>query len=131
MLKTSIADTYKYVFDDSVEVMYDAGGIKVVVKGLSDKSFFGPGLLVYIENNSDDNITVQCTNTSVNGFMIDAIFSCDIVAGKRAVDEITFLNNDLEENGIKDIEALEISLHIFDTDSWSTITDTDTITLTF
>ena len=35
----------------------------------SNISIMGPSLIVYIENNTDKNITVQSQDVSVNGFM--------------------------------------------------------------
>lgn len=131
-LKTSASDTYEYVFDDSGDSAYDGNGVKVVIKGLAeDSSIFGPSIIVYIENNSDKNITVQTRDVSINGFMVDAIFSSDVVINKRAVDDITFMSSELEENEITSIENVELSFHIFDTDSWDTLVDTDVITITF
>ncbi len=63
--------------------------------------------------------------------MVDPIFSCDIVAGKKAYDTITFLESELKDNGITDITELEIKFHIFDSDSWSSSHDTDAVTVTF
>ncbi len=132
-LKTSISDTYEYSFDDSGNSVYDGNGVKVVVKGLAeDSSIVGPGIIVYIENNSGKNITVQTRDVSINGFMVDSIFSPEVVAGKRAVDDITFMSTELEENGITSIESVELSFHIFNTDNiMDNITDTDVITITF
>lgn len=131
-LKTSAAEGYQYSFDDSGDVAYEGNGIKIVVKGLSeDDSIFGPGIVVYIENTSDKNITVQTRDVSINGFMIDGIFSSDVMAGKHAVDSITFMDSDLEENDITEITEVELSFHIFTMENWDTITDTDVITITF
>lgn len=59
-VETSAAATYTQTIDDSGEVFYDSDGIKIVGKGLSsDDSIFGPGLIIYIENNSDTDRTVQ------------------------------------------------------------------------
>lgn len=131
-LKTSIADTYEYPFDDSGSLAYDGNDIKIIVKGLTeDNSIFGPSVVVYIENNSDKDITIQTRDVSVNGFMVDAMFSSDVMSGKHAVDTITFLSSDLEENEITEIENIELSFHIFETTSWDTIVDTNTVTITF
>lgn len=131
-LKTSAADTYTYTFDDSGTLAYEGNGIKIIVKGLSDdESIFGPGIVVYIENNSDKDITVQTRNSSINGFMADTIFSADVTVGKHAVDAITIMSSDLEENAITEIETVELSFHLFDMNTWDTIADTDQITLTF
>ena len=131
-LKTSIADTYEYTFDDSGDVAYDADGIKIVIKGLSeDQSIFGPGIEVYLENNRGEGFTVQTRDVSVNGFMVDAMFSCNVMPGKKAVDTITFMDSQLEENEITGIEDVELSFHVFETNGWNTIVDTDTVSITF
>lgn len=130
-LKTSAADTYTYVYDDSGSLAYDGNNVKIIVKGATEDSILGPGITVYIENNGEQDITVQTRDISINGFMVDAIFSCDVCAGKRAVDSITFLSSDLEENEIAQIETVELSFHIFDASAWETIVDTDAVTITY
>ena len=131
-IKTSIADSYQYTYDDSGKVAYEGNGFKVVIKGLAeDESIFGPSIVVYIENTSKKDITVQVRNLSINGFMVEALFSCDVKVGKRAVDTITFLESDLEENEISSIEDVELSFHIFDLDEWETIVDTEVIKISF
>lgn len=132
VLETSAADGYEQTVDDSGTVFYDTDGIKIVGKGLStDDSIFGPGLIVYIENNTEKNITVQVRDTSVNGFMVDPSMSQDVVSGKKAISAVTFFSSDLEENGIEDITEIETSFHIFDMDSWDGIADTEAIVINF
>ena len=132
VLETSAADGYEQAVDDSGTLFYDTDGIKIVGKGLStDDSIFGPGLIVYIENNTEKNITVQVRDTSVNGFMVDPSMSQDVVSGKKAISAVTFFSSDLEENGIEDITEIETSFHIFDMDSWNGIADTEAILINF
>lgn len=131
-IKTSIADTFEYTYDDSGDLAYEGNGVKIVVKGLAeDTSIFGPSIVVYIENTGDKDVTVQTRDVSINGFMVDALFSCDVVAGKRAVDTITFMDSDLEENDITAIENVELSFHVFDMAEWETIVDTEVVNITF
>lgn len=131
-LKTSAFETYAYTYDDTGSLAYEGNGVRIVIKGLAkDDSFFGPSVVAYIENTSDRDITVQTKDVSVNGFMVDAMFSCDVLSGKHAVDGITFLSSDLEENEITEIENIELSFHIFETTGWDTIVDTDTVSITF
>lgn len=131
-IKTSAADTYEYTFDDSGNLAYEGNGIRIIIKGLSkDGSIFGPSIIVYIENNSDKNITVQTRNVSVNGFMVGAVFSSDVVIGKHTINDITFMSSDLEENEISEIENVELSFHIFETVGWDTIVDTDLVAISF
>ncbi len=131
-LKTSISDTYTYTYDDRGKVAYNADGIKVIIKGLAeDSSILGPSIVVYIENNTSGAFTVQTRDVSVNGFMIDGIFSCDVMPGKKAVDSITFMDFDIEENGITNIENVELSFHVFHTETWNSIVDTNVVKITF
>ena len=63
--------------------------------------------------------------------MVNATFSCEIAAGKRAVDAITFLESDLEKNGITAITDVELSFHIFDSETWNTTVDTGAIPVSY
>ena len=131
-LLTSIADNYAYSFDDSGELAYEGNDVRVVIKGLAENgSILGPGILAYVENNGSSDITAQVRNVSVNGFMVDPSYSCEVCAGKRALQNITFMKSQLEENGIEAIKDVELSFHVFDSDSWDTIVDTETVHLSF
>lgn len=131
-INTSAAEGYTQTYDDSGEVLAEVNGIKIVSKGLSEKdSFWGPGLIVYIENNSDQDITVQARDVSINGFMVDPSMSEDVVAGKRAITAVQFFDTDLEDNGIETISDLELYFTIFNQESWDEIANTDIINLSF
>jgi len=106
---TSAYPNHVQVYDDSGYTAYDKKGFKVVVKKISDNdSFWGSELSAYIENNSGYDATMQLRDVSVNGFMVDPIFSCNIVNGKKAYDNITFRKSEFEDNGIKDIDDIEL-----------------------
>ena len=129
-LTTNVTD-YVQKYDDSGEVIYDENGIKIVSKGIVEDEIWGPEVVLYIENNTDAAITVQPRDTSINGFMVDASMSSDITVGKKIVDEITFLTDDLDTNGITEIEELETAFAIFDMESWEDIITTGPITISF
>lgn len=133
ILKTSIADSYQQVHDTTGELVYDADGIKIIIKGLSEEEdLLDPEMIVYLENTGSKNIIVQTLDdVSVNGFMIHAVLSCKVNAGKRAIAGITFMESSLEENSIEKIESVEVSFTIIDADSGDTIAKTQTITITF
>lgn len=131
-VKTSATDGFEYIYDDSGTPVYEGNGVKIVAKGVSENdSIFGPGLVLYLHNSGDVSVTVQVRDVSVNGFMIDPMFSCELGAGKHAIDAVTFFESDLEENGITEITDLELYFHIFDTEEWETIADTDIVALSF
>lgn len=132
VLQTSADASFVQEYDDSGFVAYDGDGVKIVVKNLnSSDSFWGSDVYLYIENNANTDITVQARDVSINGFMVDPIFSCDIAAGKKAFDTITFMDSDLTDNNITDIMELELKFHIFDMNSWDGAIDTDIIKISF
>lgn len=128
-LTTSLAEEFSQTYDDSGEVLYDENGIKLIFKELdTDDSIFGPQIMIYTENNTEQTITIQARNTSVNGFMVDPSISTEITPGNKAVSGMTFMKSQLEENNITDFETVETSFHIFN-DNFGTIADTQPITI--
>lgn len=131
-ITTSADPSYVQTFDDSGFVALDKNDLKIVVQKLdSEDSFWGADIYVYIENNSSRDITVQLRDVSINGFMIDPIFSSDILPGKKAYDSITFFESDLTDNEINTIDELSLKFHVFDADSWDTIFDSEIVTISF
>ena len=131
-ITTSQAEGYTQAYDDSGDVLVDYKGIKIICKGLSDEdSFWGPGVILYIENNSNQGVTIQVRDVSVNGFMIDPTISEDVIPGKKAMSAIQFYSSQLEENDIDKIEDIEFYFTIIDLDTWDDVLDSDIITLHF
>lgn len=128
-LVTEGNEAYEQVYDDSGEVLYDSDDVKVVYKGFSEDSLMGPEFQVYAENKSDRDIVLQVGDASVNDFMMNAIFSVELPAGKRAFDGIAFLSSEIEENGIEQIQKAEVSFRVSDRDSWQMLDETDVIEL--
>lgn len=131
VLKTSAAEGYTYTYNQEGTMVYDDKNVKIVFKELGGDSILGPELVMYIHNAGDKSVTVQTREVSINGFMIDPIFSAEVGPGKHAVSGVTFMSSDLEENEIEKITDAEMSFHIFNTETWNTIADTDTVTLSF
>ncbi len=129
---TSADTSFVQTFDDSGIPVLDKDGIRIVIKKLdSTDSIWGAELYLFVENNSENDVTIQLRDTSINGFMIDPIFSCDVLSGKKAFDSITFFESNLQENDITEIEIIEFSVHIFDASGWNTIFDSEPITVDF
>lgn len=129
-VKTAAFGSYTQPIDDSGTIVYEEGGVKVVAKGLDTSGWMGPAVILYIQNDSTANITVQARDESVNGFMLDASLSEEVLPGKRSIADMSFLSSQLDENEITDITEVEFSLHIFDTDTWDGIADSSQIKLT-
>lgn len=127
-IKTSFYDKMDTVPNDAGKVLFENGGIKIVGKYVSDDTIFGKAIVLYIENNSGENVTVQCEDMSINGFMMSPLFSSTVYNGKMAISDITLLSSELEENDITDVDEVELSFHIFNAETYSTIMDSSPIT---
>lgn len=114
--------------NDAGTELYNEGGIRIVGKTVDENSFWGTAILLYMENTSGTNVGIQCTNMSINGFMMTPYFSCNVYDGKKSINDITIMSNELEENGIESIDEVELQFNIFDVDTFETIADSDPIT---
>ncbi len=126
-IKTSAFDSMDSTVNDEGKELFNEGGIRIVGKYVDENSFWGAAILLYIENSSGKNVTVQCDDLSINGFMLTPYFSSTIYDGKKAIDDITLMSSEMEENGITSIDDIELKFRIFDTDSFTTIKETDVI----
>ena len=127
-LKTSAYGTVEQLKMDDGKELYNQDGIRIVGKYVDENSFWGAGVLLFIENNYGNNIMVQCDNMSINGFMVTPYFSCTVNNGRMALDDITIMSSDLEENGITSVDDVELIFKIINPDSFQTIVETDPIT---
>ncbi len=114
--------------EESGYELWNQDGVRIIGKYVDENSFWGTGVLLYIENTSGRNIGINCDDMSINGFMVDPVFSATVYNEKKSFDDITIFSSDLEENGIDKVNDIELSFHIYDADSWSTICDTGAIT---
>lgn len=113
--------------NDAGQELYNEGGVRIVGKYVDENSFWGAAVLLYIENNSGRNVIIQCDDMSVNGFMTTPLFSSTVYDGKKAIDEITLLSSDLEENNITSVDEIELKFKIIDEDFTNSV-ESDAIT---
>ena len=86
----------------SGSVLFEKNDVKITYLGLvsSDSYLGGYDVKLQIENNSSKDYIVQIRDLSVNGFMTDSVFSCEVAAGKKANDEIRIYKSALDKNNI-------------------------------
>ncbi|MBQ2797964.1 MAG: hypothetical protein IJF09_01100 [Ruminiclostridium sp.] len=131
-LETTVSSIYTQKIDDSGDVLYDDSGIKIVKKGLaSGDSTFGPGVILYVENNSTKNYTLQGCTAIVNGYGMSTILSQEITAGNKVITKLMFLKSSLDENNITDIHSIETQFYISETDDYMNSIYTDMIKMDF
>ena len=127
-IHTSEFDNMDTTPNDAGTELYSADGIRIVGKTVDENSFWGSAILLYIENNSGKSVGINVDDMSINGFMITPYFSTTVYDGKKALEDITILSNQLEENGIESIDNVELKFHIYSSDTYETIADTEPIT---
>ena len=127
-LKTSAYGMVEQAAADDGKELYNKDGIRIVGKYVSENSFWGAGVLLFIENKYGSNITVQVDNMSINGFMVNPIFSCNVNDGRMALSDITIMSTDLEANDITSVDTIELSFRVFNTSTFTGIVETDPIT---
>ena len=110
-------------------VLVDEQGVKITVKSLDKKGLFGPEIKILIENNSGVDLTFDCDDSSVNGYMMSASLYSKVANGKKANEKITFLNSDLEDCGINTIADIEFSFHIYNSNTYKDYLNTSPIIL--
>ena len=114
--------------DDVGTELYNEGGIRIVGKTVDENSFWGTAIILYCENTSGKNVGISVNEMSINGFMMNPLYSTTVYDGKMSIDDITIFSSDLEENDIEKIEEVELKFHIYDADTYSTIADSEPIT---
>ena len=126
-IKTSEYENMDTTPNDIGKELYCNNGIKIVGKAVDEESFWGTALLLYIENESGQDVGISVDDMSINGFMIAPVFATTVYDGKKAIDDITVFSGDLEENGIETVDEVELKFHIYNADSYDTIADTKPI----
>ena len=114
---------------EEATVIYDKDGIKISYIGLSQGSEKAK-INLLIENDSDKGRMIQARDFSINGFMVEEIFSADVAAQKKCYDSIDVYNRELEENKITEIKDIEFHFIIAESDNWSQRTESETVKIT-
>lgn len=129
IIETSAASEVSTTNDDNLTTLFEQDGIIISYKETDTEDWLGAGVRVFIENQTDQAIVVQARDMSVNGFMIDPIFSCDVMPGKMSNDSITIMQSQLDENNITNIENVELKFTILNSDTYESVLDTDAIVI--
>lgn len=83
-------------------------------------------LRVFIKNDSDRTVIVQCDDTSINDYMVSEVFSATVLPGKKIVDDIEYSSTDMQKYGITKGETLETKFSLI-TENFHTFYESDPI----
>lgn len=129
-IKTSDYDQMDTTVEDAGQTLYEDNGIQIVGKYVEEYKLYGKAIVLYIANNREDNVTVSCTDMSINGYMVTPFLFSTVYAGRYAIDEIAILDSDLDENDITKIENFALKFEVFHADTYRTILKTDELSFT-
>lgn len=126
-IKTSAYSEMDITPNDAGQELFNSNGVRIVGKYVDEASFWGAGVLLYIENNSGENVIVQCDDMSINGFMVTPYFSASVYDGKKSLSDITILSSDLEANNITSVDDIELVFKIINENNFSIIEQSEPI----
>ena len=102
-------------------VLADTGDVKVIMTGTNDGGLLGGcGVELYLVNGTDKALTFSADDVSVNGYMVDPFWAKSIGAGQVGFSEMTWFSSTLEENGITEVDEIELRLRAYDSNDWLT-----------
>lgn len=105
-------------FSEMVAVDNEECSIKIT--GIEEDNIWGYTLKVLLENKSVDKTYMFSVETAaINGVQCDPFFATEIAAGKKSNSEITFINDQLKENGITKYTDIELTFRVYDSNDFT------------
>lgn len=109
--------------------IFSQEGVSVKVTGFAAADYYGPSLQIQIVNSSDQDLAVQVSDSSVNGYMISDQLWEEVAAGKKANAQIYMPTAYLQDAGIDTIAEMEFRLSLVKPDDYTNILTSDPITV--
>ncbi len=131
-IQTGACEDGTQEFDESGLVALDQNGIRLIVRGEGEQdNVWGKGVEVLIKNDSGRDVTVRLKDISINGYMFEPVFSCDVTDGKLAYSTVFFQSETLDINGIETIETMEFTVLVFDMRTLHSVFESEPVAVTF
>ena len=133
-VKTSAYGTVETPAVDG-DVLYDKDGVKVILLGTEEEEdfdfYFPTYVKLYIENNSEQDITVKTLDFKANGEVTQCSLNAELLAGTRQFTELRLDADSCTQNGITELKDLSFYFSVCNLMTWNEITKSDTVTLEF
>lgn len=109
-------------------VLYEDDEVIITYDGIGERTM-GYEVKLVVENISDQKLTVQAREMSVNGFMVDPMCSIEVAPGKKAKDGIGVIGEDAEDNPMEEVESIETKFCIYRGDGFMDSYTTDSVVI--
>ncbi|MCD8190466.1 MAG: hypothetical protein LUD78_09665 [Clostridiales bacterium] len=104
---------------DTDTLIVDNDEVSVIVTGYEYDDIWGYTVNLYLENKTETEVMFSVNDASVNGYMIDPFYAESVPAGCCAFGSMSWYEDELEENGISEVEAIEFQLTAYDNEDWA------------
>lgn len=101
--------------------LFDNNVFNATLLGSERAENLGYALNMYFENKSDVKITFSVADVTVNGQPCDPFWADSVRAHTREFTQIFFLESDLNALGITDVETIEMTLSVYESDTFADI----------
>ena len=99
-------------------ILVDDENCTVKITSVDTENLWGYTLNVFLENKTGLELMYTVDDVSVNGFMCDPFWAVTVASGKKANEEISFMESDFEKNGITEVEEITFTLRVYDSNDW-------------
>ena len=129
-LETSAAGHVQSV-DDSGTVVYDAGGVRLIFKGMEVDTYGDATLRFFAENLTEHTVNIGADMVYLNDRETDGMLWCHLWPDTRSNEQVYIW--ELSEYGIdtgSDIEQVRLELYVQNAENWESVYETIIIDLT-
>lgn len=109
-LKTSLADSYDYSYDESGTVLYDDNGIKIICQGRNDEG----NPIIYLSSTGElsEGCCIEAYEVYVNGKKSYSDYYAWVFTNTRNLAEMELNDKDVDGNELGEVESLKVSFKI-------------------
>lgn len=122
-------ETEKNAFSIDEQVLWETNDVTLTATTIDEDDFWGTGLKVLAENNSDKDVSIICDALIVNDFMISDLSCINVTAGNKSNETIYLFDSELEAAGIDKIGKIELYFHMTNSESYDRIAESECITI--
>lgn len=112
------ATTFVRDSPDTDNVVIDNENVTVIVTGYETDEIFGYTVNLFLVNKTDTNVMFSVDEASVNGYMADPYYATTVTAGKCAFSSISWSDTTFADNGITDVEEIELRFRAYDSENY-------------
>ncbi|MEX1307282.1 MAG: hypothetical protein AB1Z19_01990 [Eubacteriales bacterium] len=97
----------------------DDENCKMIINGFDPEGYWGFEVSTFLENKTDKTLMFSLEDVSVNGYMIDPYWACELSAGKTENATIDFSPEGFEQCNITTADEICFTLRVFDSNDWT------------